>query len=69
MKNMFKYAAAAVILSASLVSCELDNYDGPNAQIYGEVRDSKTGALIQQDINGTRSCTRNWDLRIPTASR
>lgn len=28
MKNMFKYAAAAVILSASLVSCELDNYDG-----------------------------------------
>ena len=33
MKNMFKYAAAAVILSASLVSCELDNYDGPNAQI------------------------------------
>ena len=26
MKNMFKYAAAAVILSASLVSCELDNY-------------------------------------------
>ena len=54
MKNMFKYAAAAVILSASLVSCELDNYDGPNAQIYGEVRDSKTGALIQQDINGTK---------------
>lgn len=26
----------------------------PNAQIYGEVRDSKTGALIQQDINGTK---------------
>ena len=46
MKNMFKYAAAAVILSASLVSCELDNYDGPNAQIYGEVRDSKTGTGI-----------------------
>lgn len=54
MKSIFKCAAAAVIVSLSLISCELDNYDGPDARIYGEVRDSQTGALIQQDINGTK---------------
>ncbi len=56
MKNVFefRYVAAAAILSLSLTACELDNYDGPNARIYGEVRDIRTGELVQQDINGTK---------------
>lgn len=54
MKSIFSNAAVAIILSLSFVSCELDNYDGPDAQIYGEVRDIETGKLIQQDINGSK---------------
>lgn len=42
---------AALAIVPCLVSCELDNYGGPDAQIYGEVRDSSTGELIQQDLN------------------
>lgn len=36
-----------------LNSCELnkvDNYDGPNATIYGGIYDIETGELVQQDI-------------------
>lgn len=31
-------------------SCELDNYDAPNAKIYGKIIDSETGEAIQQEI-------------------
>lgn len=45
-----------IILSCMILfnSCELDNYDGPNAQISGKILDSETGELIESDIvNGT----------------
>lgn len=54
MKSIFKSATVAIVLSMSFASCELDNYDGPDAQIYGEIRDIETGKLIQQDINGSK---------------
>jgi hypothetical protein len=31
-------------------SCEIDNYQAPDAQIYGGIYDSQTNELIQQDI-------------------
>lgn len=38
-----------------VASCELDNYDGPNAKIYGGIYDIETGDLIPQDIiSGSR---------------
>lgn len=43
--------------SCALVSCELDNYNGPDAQIYGSIIDIKDGSLVQQDIaRGTQIC-------------
>lgn len=50
MKKTFSIILGAALLF-SAVSCELDNYDGPDAQIYGAVYDSETGDLIEQDIN------------------
>ena len=36
-------------------SCELDNYEGPNASLSGAFVDAQTGELIESDIiNGTR---------------
>lgn len=41
-----------LVISALLsFSCEKDNFDGaPDAAFYGELRDSETGELLQQDI-------------------
>ncbi len=43
--------ALAAMTAFALTSCELDNYDGPDASISGEVRDIETGDLIEQDIS------------------
>ncbi len=38
-----------------VVSCELDNYEGPNAKLYGGIYDNQTNELIEQDIiNGSQ---------------
>lgn len=41
-----------IILFMSLLipSCELDNYDVPDAQIHGSFLDFETGELVEQDI-------------------
>lgn len=46
----------SLLLGVFLVaSCELDNYDAPNAKIYGGIYDNVTGELIPQDIiSGSR---------------
>lgn len=42
------------ILMLTIVSCELDKYDYPDAQLTGNIIDSETNELIQSDlINGT----------------
>ncbi len=45
---------ATVILSLALLSAcnlsEIDNYDGPNAEIHGSIYDVETGELVEQDI-------------------
>lgn len=51
--NIMKFAAFVSAAAAlTLSSCSLDNFDGPDAQIFGEVRDAETGELVGQDIGG-----------------
>lgn len=51
MKNIIRL----LILSFCIVSCNLDNYEQPNASLYGRVVDSETGEAILQDIvNGSQ---------------
>ncbi|WP_321330665.1 DUF3823 domain-containing protein [uncultured Bacteroides sp.] len=38
----------------ALTSCEIDNYDGPNASFHGSIKDAETGELVGTDIqNGS----------------
>jgi Protein of unknown function (DUF3823) N-terminal domain/Domain of unknown function (DUF3823_C) len=37
-------------ISVVLFSCELDNYDGPDAALSGSFIDAETGELVEQDI-------------------
>lgn len=55
MKIIKLYYFPAILCMMMLVnSCELDNYDGPNASLSGSIIDSETNELIQSDIiNGT----------------
>ncbi len=53
-KIHFLYSPMIVGMVLLFASCELDNYEGPNAQLSGNIIDSETGELIQSDIiNGT----------------
>jgi hypothetical protein len=46
---------ASLLLGLSLGSCELDNYDAPDAQFFGSITDDDTNEPIQQDlIEGSR---------------
>ncbi|MDR1096948.1 MAG: DUF3823 domain-containing protein [Tannerella sp.] len=46
---------ASLLLCLCLGSCELDNYDAPDAQFFGSIIDDETNELIQQDpIDGSR---------------
>lgn len=50
-RNKFKIVGLGLLLLAG--SCgldEIDNYDGPNARIFGGIYDIETKELIQQDI-------------------
>ena len=48
--NKIKYIIILLASVGSLVSCELDNIDGPDAGLYGSIIDDVSGALIEQDI-------------------
>lgn len=48
MKTIKTFFLAGITLL--LVSCELDNFDGPDAQVYGTLIDDVTGETIQQEI-------------------
>ncbi|MDD3995094.1 MAG: DUF3823 domain-containing protein [Proteiniphilum sp.] len=47
---MKKVLFIIVVILAFFTSCELDNYDAPNAKIFGKIIDSETGEPIQQEI-------------------
>ena len=54
MKKIFRFLFL-IPLAALLTGCIGDNYEQPNAAVYGEVRDAETGELIPQDIGGEGS--------------
>lgn len=40
-----------IVMGAFMMhSCELDNYDGPNATLSGKIIDKQTGELVEQEI-------------------
>ncbi|NLZ19120.1 MAG: DUF3823 domain-containing protein [Bacteroidales bacterium] len=47
MKKALLLAASVLFL---LTSCKLDNYEGPNARVFGRILDAKTGELVGTDI-------------------
>lgn len=49
MKRIQLYAIAVSML-LGVSSCKLDNYDAPNAALYGSILDIKTNELVEQDI-------------------
>lgn len=52
---MKKYLSIITLFVLFFTACELDNYDAPNAKIYGKIIDSETGETIQQElIEGAR---------------
>ena len=51
MKKIFRFLFL-IPIAALLTGCLGDNYEQPNAAVYGEVRDAETGDLILQDIGG-----------------
>lgn len=54
MKNIL-FAVSISILCLPFFSCDKDNLDGPDAIFYGEIRDRKTGELLEQEIiNGSK---------------
>ena len=51
----------------ALTSCEVDNYDGPNASIHGSILDEKTGELVGSDMeNGNAIKVREQGFSKPT---
>jgi hypothetical protein len=54
MKKILYLLGLSFIISLITVSCEIDNYEGPNAQISGKFLDAITGDLVGTDItNGS----------------
>ena len=50
MKNIIKSLALIILFVALTTSCEIDNYDGPDASISGKFIDNATGELVGTDI-------------------
>lgn len=55
MKKILRNTLMAGWMLAMAASCELDNFEGPDASISGAFYDIETGKLVEQDIiNGTK---------------
>lgn len=48
-----KYILSAGIVLLLIAACELDNFEGPDAQVYGSLVDASTGELIEQEMGTT----------------
>lgn len=55
MKKILKIVVLPLIFSLIAISCEIDNYEGPDAKITGRFLDSKTGELVGTDITNGNS--------------
>ena len=66
MKKIKLYISLLISLFV-VASCELDNYDTPNAKIYGGIYDNVTGELVPQDIiSGSRIEYIELGYEVPT---
>lgn len=68
MKKIRYIFVLSCIISLLTVSCEIDNYDGPNATISGKFLDSTTGELVGTDITNGNSIG-VYELGWPTEAR
>jgi hypothetical protein len=50
MKKIFYVSFIVACLLTLVTSCEIDDYPGPDAQVFGAVKDSLGGSLVEQDI-------------------
>lgn len=67
MKNI--YLISTVLCSVILFnSCEMDNFPGPDASLFGAIRDSLDGSFVEQDmLNGSRIIAYEHGYETPTA--
>lgn len=52
-----KYMITLLCLIGAMSSCELDNFDGPNAQVYGAIIDAETNEPVAQEIGTSGDAT------------
>jgi len=66
MKNIKTLFFASLVIA--LISCEVDNYDEPNASISGSIKDiGAPGVSVQQDISGGSVITyreQGWNNKL-----
>lgn len=53
MKKIYYLIFFITSLLFGVTSCEIDNFPGPDAQVYGAIKDSLGGGLVETDANGT----------------
>jgi Protein of unknown function (DUF3823) N-terminal domain/Domain of unknown function (DUF3823_C) len=51
MKKTLYFLSLFTSLVLFATSCEIDNYPAPDAQVFGAIRDSTGGALVETDLN------------------
>jgi hypothetical protein len=51
MKKTLFYLSIFTSLILYITSCEIDNFPMPDAQVFGAIRDSTGGALVETDLN------------------
>jgi hypothetical protein len=65
MKNIFYLLIIFSCSLALITSCQKDDFAGPDAQVFGAIKDSLGGALVEQDIQ-TGSQIEVQELGFPT---
>lgn len=65
MKNTIYISFLVACLAMAVTSCEIDDFPGPDAQVFGAIIDSLDGALVEQDIQ-TGSQIEVQELGFPT---
>lgn len=51
MKKTLYFLSFFTALVLFATSCEIDNYPAPDAQVFGAIKDSTGGALVETDLN------------------
>lgn len=65
MKNIIAKIILVSLVALLFISCEIDNFEGPDATFYGAIKDSLTNELVGTDLqNG--SAIEAFELGYPT---